>query len=395
MKSLPPIPTPPALRWREFRVRFLPFVVFASALAASVWIWNQHLAAPTLVGEVEVRRAHVASVRPGLVVKLGVDQFAEVQVNELVAVVEVSEPRYLESLIGVAKAEAEVLRLQLDPMLTAERLRVDTERLRLDLLNERVLLASEKVQLRYAEAEYDRLAALRSAGDDLVSLSEVELALRERDALREQLSSRSNLIQHVEASVEQKRPSGPPSDESPVPEGWRLALDLQERKIQEALAEFGPVELRAPITGTVSMVYRRSGENVAAGEPILTITATRAERIHAFLLPGSRVEPQPGMAVEVRSRSGRRAVGYGTVEYVAHHLDLIDSSVVLSANRRLSWNVSPAAGAAAPGTTMTTLPVGRPLSITVPEELDLLPGEPVELRFLEEGLPLAAARSAE
>ena len=33
-------------------------------------------------------------------------------------------------------------------------------------------------------------------------------------------------------------------------------------------------------------MYRHSGENVAAGEPIVTITATHSDRIRAFILPG-------------------------------------------------------------------------------------------------------------
>ena len=394
MKPLPPIPMPPALRWREFRIRFLPVGVFAAALGTSVWIWNHHLAAPTLVGEVEVRRAHVASVQAGMITKLNVDQFAEVRLDDPVAEVQVFDPRYLESVLGVVKAEAEVLRLQLDPLVTQERIKVDLERLRLELLSQKVLLATARIQLRYAEAEYERMTALHAGGEDVVSQSDLDVALRDRDSWREDIATRSSLLRQTETNLASLRASRVAPDDSPLPEGWRAALELQEQRLKQAVAEFGPVTLLAPIPGTVSTVYRRSGENVAAGEPILTITATRGERINAFLLPGSRVEPRVGMAVEVRSRSGRRPVGYGRVMHVARHLDLIDSTLVLSANRRFPGNAAPGFAAAAPGTTMTSLPIGRPLSISVPASLDLLPGEQVELRLLEGDPPPTPERTA-
>ena len=384
MKPLPPIPTPPALRWREFRIRFLPAVVFAAALGTSVWIWNYHLAAPTLVGEVEVRRAHVASVQAGMVTRLNVDQFAEVRLDDPVAEVQVCDPRYLEGVIGVVKAEAEVLRLQLDPLVTQERIKVDLERLRLDLLNQKVLLATARIQLRYAESEYERMVALHAGGEDVVSQSDLDVALRDRDSWREDIASRSNLLGQIEANLAPLRASRALPDDSPLPEGWRAALELQEQRLKQALAEFGPVTLLAPIPGTVSTIYRRSGENVAAGEPIVTITATRGERIHAFLLPGSTLEPRVGMAVEVRSRSGRRASGQARVLHVAHHLDLMDSTLVLSSTRRPASSYGQASGAPTAAAGLPSLPIGRPLSISVPESLDLLPGEPVDLRFVEE-----------
>lgn len=284
--SLPPIPTPPALRWREFRIRFLPGLVFLAALGASVWVWHDHVAAPTLVGEVAVRRAHVACLQAGQVARLNVEQYAEVRVNDPIAEVHVCDPRYLESTIGVVKAEAEILRLQLDPLLAQERIKVDLERLRLDLLNQKVLLATARVELRYAEAEYERMTALREGSDDVVSDSDVDAALRDRDSARQELDGRSNLVQQIERNLTTLRANRPLPTDSPVPEGWQAALELQEQRLKQALAEFGPITLLAPIPGTVSTVYRRSGENVAAGEPIVTITATHSDRIQAFLLPG-------------------------------------------------------------------------------------------------------------
>jgi hypothetical protein len=382
MKGPRPIPTPWALRFRELRIRALPASVFVVGLVASYAIWQRHVAAPVLVGEVEARRAYVASVRPGTLIRLNVDRFAEVRMGDAVAEVLVCEPKYLESIIGVVKAECAVLRLQLDPIVNEERVRVDYERLRLNLLDHQVLLATAQIQFRFAQAEYERVRALRDNTNAFASQSDVEIALRDRDALEQDVTTRGREIAKIETALEHLRVSRPPERGGPLPEGWQIALEMQEQRLKQALAEFGPVTLEAPIDGTVSTVYRRSGENVTAGEPIVTITATRSDRILAYLMPPWQTEPKVGMAVEVRSRSGRRQSGIGQLVEVAGHLDVITSSLVTSVspgppNAPTLAAVPPTSPAGA------MVAIGLPLAVSIPEGLFLLPGEPVDLRLLD------------
>lgn len=384
MNPLPPIPTPMALRWREFRIRGLPALVFAAAATAAVWIWRHDVAAPTLVGEVEARRAVVASVLAGTVSKLNVDRFSPVRAGDPVAEVLVCTPQYFESAIGVVKAETEVLRVQLDPLVNQERSKVDFERLRLEVLGERVSLAADQMQLRYAEAEYNRLASLYHDQSGVVSEDLYEQALRNRDTLRAQVENRNKMLDELTASLNALRLSRPLPDKSGVPEGWRAALDLQEQRLKQILAEFGPVTLTAPIDGMVSTVYRRSGENVAANEPIVTITSTNSERIVGYLLPPWPFEPKVGAPVEVRSRSGARESGRAWITKVARHLDLVTSSLTLAGRTRPNSLTTRGPGAEL-GTGNQPLQAGLPLEFSVPEGLHLLPGETVDLRLLADG----------
>jgi hypothetical protein len=117
-----------------------------------------------------------------------------------VAEVQVYDPAYVESLVGVVKAEAEVLRLQLDPLVTQERIKVDLERLRLELLNQKVLLATARIQLRYAESEYERMRALYAGGEDVVSQSALDVTLRRRLLTRGHHHP-SNLVRQTEANL--------------------------------------------------------------------------------------------------------------------------------------------------------------------------------------------------
>ena len=67
MNPLPVIPTPSAHRWREFRIRALPFLVFVGVLVLLAMMWRRYVAPPSLVGQVEPITAYVTSPRPGTV----------------------------------------------------------------------------------------------------------------------------------------------------------------------------------------------------------------------------------------------------------------------------------------------------------------------------------------
>ncbi len=78
MNSLPPIPTPPAQRWKDFRQQGLPVITFALVTAAIFFVWNHTLLPGTFTGEVEAVQENVASLKPGQLVDLSVELFQSV-----------------------------------------------------------------------------------------------------------------------------------------------------------------------------------------------------------------------------------------------------------------------------------------------------------------------------
>src|SRR5262245_51248784 len=132
MSDLPVIPTPPAQYWREFRVRFLPFVIFAGALGTVVFLWRGNVAAPTVLGQVEAKLANISSHKAGILANLNLKPLQQIKAGELVAQVITTEPKILQSSLAIIEAEIRVLRLNLEPILGTQRLAVDTDRLRLD-----------------------------------------------------------------------------------------------------------------------------------------------------------------------------------------------------------------------------------------------------------------------
>ncbi|RME94680.1 MAG: HlyD family efflux transporter periplasmic adaptor subunit [Verrucomicrobia bacterium] len=388
MKGVKPIPTPARLRWREFRIQALPWVVYAAAVAAVATIWVRYVVPPQMVGQVDLQQAQVLSTQAGRLVDVAVEPFQTVRAGEVVARVITTDPAVLESTLAVIRAEVALLREQSDPVLTRERAQVDFERLRLDWLEQRVALAAARARLAFAEAEAARLESLEESPEGIVSRSELELALSNREALAAEVREMEAMVARIETSMKKFQRADIERAGDSNEAGLRAALDLQESRLRQAEAELAPLVLRAPIDGVVSAVHRRSGENVTAGDPILTITSPRSDRIVAYVVPPIRLEPRPGMEVEVIRRSGRRESARARITHVGQYMEMLPQSLtgnavgepILVGRDRL------------PGGATGPITWGIPLEITLPPELGLRPGELVDLRWVPGSLEVASSQ---
>ena len=86
-ENLKPIPIPPAQRWREFRVVYLPLLTFVVIMGAIVWLWKGYVQPPTIIGEVETVRAKIIAVVDGTVQELKVGRFDSVTNGQELAIV--------------------------------------------------------------------------------------------------------------------------------------------------------------------------------------------------------------------------------------------------------------------------------------------------------------------
>lgn len=88
---LEPIPTPPAQRWREIRLLYLPRGVFVVAVLVAAWLWNHQVGRATLVAEAEVQQADVRSPRAGVISSLSVGLLERVAAGDVVGFVKASD----------------------------------------------------------------------------------------------------------------------------------------------------------------------------------------------------------------------------------------------------------------------------------------------------------------
>ena len=364
MDPLPSIPSPPEHRWREFRIRYLPVIVFLGVLVLVVFVWNEKVSPPTMVGEVESIRANITSPMAGALTELAVVRFQQVKAGQVIGRVFTTDPRLLTMALDISRAESDLLRDQVSPADSQQQILLNYQRLRLTLMTLRGQLAVTRVQLQEAENEFKRVESLFK--DKIAAEREFERARSLRDAKREEVAELERIVRENEKTVATNQPVFDEKLNAAAAyaiSNLTAALTSHEQKLEAAQT----MTLVAPIDGFVSVINRQKGENVLAGEPILVVSALSARHIAAFIRQPLNIDPKPGMAVEVRSRSGARPSAQAKILEVGLQLEPITPGLL----------PPPATGG------NNRLETGLPVLVSLPDDLKLLPGEIVDLHMTD------------
>jgi multidrug resistance efflux pump len=368
MTPLPLIPTPPSQRRKDFRLQRVPFIVFALAAVAIFIMWTQNLAPTTFTGEVESVQENVASWMPGQLADLRVDLFQTVRAGDVVARIITTDPKILEASLAVIRAEVDLLKTEMAPILNQHRDAVNYEQLRLSWLVQRVDLASARVRLEFANSELERVKRLfeekivpqgAPIGGDRNSFG-YDVALRDREALRTEVDEREKLVSEMELKLRNLK----------LPEHWEnaqtnnpaisAAIAVQDEKLRLTEAQLTPLTLKAPMDGTVNKLYRRSGETIVAGDPIFSISSPRSRRIIGYLRQPLAFEPKVGDPVNVYTRRPHHAVATAKILQVGAQMELLTAPLRLRGS-------APA------------MDRGLPILLDLPAGLNVHPGELVDL----------------
>ncbi len=361
MNKLPRIPIPLKERWRHARQRVLPLLVFTGAVTILATMWSRHVAAPAFIGQVEPVQASVTSYKPGTLAALTVTRFQNVRAGDSVGQVLITDPRVLASSLAVIQADIEMLRVGMAPIAVQQRTAMDYSQLRLDWMRQRSQLAMAKVNLQLAEADLRRTEQLYA--EKIVSEGILDQARAQKDRYRSEAEELAKLVEEQANYFADIQLTNTLQLSRVTDEPLRAAIAAQEAKLRLTEAELSPIILRAPIDGMVSAIYRLSGEAVTAGEPIVSIAAVNSARIVAYLRPPISAEMVVGRKVEVRTRGLRSQAAKAEILQVGTQFE----------------SIAPALQSAAK---FATVELGLPLSISVPGELKIRPGELVDVQLL-------------
>lgn len=365
-QDLRPIPIPLKQRWHDFRVAYVPLLTFLVLVATICWMWMRYVQPGAIIGEVETVRASIISVVSGTLRELKVDRLQAVTNGQELAVLAALDPDQLNAELVAAEAELRLMKARMD--LDKGRNLDSLARLRADWLTEQLNLNIARVRLQQAEAEYERVQKLFdtqivargvSSRDD----TGLDVALRDRDALRSEVASRTTNAADLQASVEHLQATGV-VQVNPTDTAVEQAILAQRARIERLQK---PVLLRSPVTGFVSAIHHYPGERVAAGDPILVVSGGRTDRIIAWVRLPVTLRPQAGDIVEVRSVAMGQSAFQARVVDVGTQLESISSTLLpasANANR---------------------VEVGLPLMVKAEQVLNLIPGEPVQLRVIRPG----------
>jgi multidrug resistance efflux pump len=361
MDRLPPIPVPLATRWREFRLRVLPVFLTLATLAAASWLWRYEKALGNFAGIAEGARATVSSPRPGAIRQLLVQPFQIVQAGQPLAVLVPGDPR---TELDVLQSELQLARLSVEPSLP-EQNAVGYERLRFDLLRMQSELASAQIDLQRAENQVRRQKPLFD--EKLLSEDMFDLADKTRESILAEVQVKSNAVIQMEQRLSELRELGELEPRVPANPAMQVLSSLLARH-RAVLTNLGPITLSAPISGMISVVNRRAGEQVVEGEPLMIISSPRAERVVGYLRQPYPMHPEVGMEAVLTTRELKRRQFVGFVSQVGVQLEYITNSLALLR----------------PGALVDT---GLPVVIEFSPETHIRPGEIVDIAIRQPLIP--------
>ncbi len=303
MSDYRPIPIPLRQRWRNFRTRFMPVVVFSIAALATALLWEEKSSAPMLMGEVYAPQGPVAAPASGVVEGLALQIYQDVRAGDVIGTIRKIPTPQAEAALEALRAEIRMIgRGAGDPALDQRRNLLSWQGLRRDWMLARAELASLRVRMRQAEADSMRYQRLVGHGAESQAIYEQAKALF--DSLFAEEAEVRQLVDDMGKAVGDSRPDvdrGLPDD------GLKSTLEWKEAELVSLEAQLEPLPLVVPYDGRVTLVYRRNSDFVSEGEPVVDIRASRADFIIGYARQPIRQPLEIGMGIEVIPRLGKVA----------------------------------------------------------------------------------------
>jgi multidrug resistance efflux pump len=369
-RPLTPVRTPWSVRWREFRVSVLPLTVFSAGVAVAAICWQQVGTSTGVAGIGEGIRSTVSSPLPARLHQLLVRPYQLVQAGDAVAVIVPTDPRIELDLL---QTELDLARLQLQPSI-AEENAMNFEQIRVDLWRTKAELAVAKVNRERAENQVRRNEPLFR--EKLVSEDIYDLSAKTRDMYAVEVFEKSNAVAQIEKRVAELEGLGLP--QTGATNSLLFATLARLRALQTAAASnWAPITLRAPLSGMITSVSRRHGENVIEGEPLIGISSLHSERVVGYLRQPYPLEPDVGMEVTMTTRERKPRKFSGVLTEIGAHVEIITNALAF----------------VRPG---SLVDAGLPLIVSLPDAVQIRPGEIVDISFRTPRLnPAAPGRARE
>jgi multidrug resistance efflux pump len=368
-RSFDSVPTPASVRWREFRIGVLPLLMFGVGAVVAVLCWKQVGTSTGISGMGEGIRSTVSTPFPARLQRLLVEPYQMVNAGDPVAVIIPNDPRMEMDLL---QTEMTLARLQVQPTI-AEENAMNFEQIRVDLLRTKAELAVAKVNLERLENQVRRSEPLFK--EKLVSEDLYDLALKTRDMYAVEVFEKSNAVAQIERRVGELQTLGLP--QANATNSLLAATVSRLRGLQAAaITNWGPITLRAPISGMVTFISRRDGECAIEGEPILYLSSPTSDRIVGYLRQPYPMQPEIGLDVVMTTREREPRKFTGKITEIGAQVEVITNALAF----------------VKPG---TLVDAGLPIIVSIPRGVNLRPGEIVDLSFRKPRSSTNARRESE
>ncbi|MFV2066079.1 MAG: HlyD family secretion protein [Pirellulales bacterium] len=370
-------------RWQRFRYSVLPMLSFVLCLAVTLIMWGRQVRLANVVGEVERRQAEVFSGRAGWLAA-PTDRptfwrpYDQVKQGDLIAIIAPIDDRPVKAAITTLNTDIERIKAEIDA--TRAQLEFDQSGRLDDHHREwiRMVLEKDKHELgliqrdaliKTDEAELKRLSIrigyLRRAGE-AVARQDRDDAVAQSQVVATRIETNHEVKRKIEDLLQRNEKRL--ADYGPIPEGEfdtivapiQKSIETERAKIEELVTQLATLEVRAPMAGRVAIVHTWPGQSIQQGDPILTIAADEADSIVGYIRADQPIRPVPGMPVQIFSRMAGHKMADAKISEVGPQFETVPVELRRDPTRA-EW----------------VLPVRIPL----PPELEVRPGELLDLKF--------------
>jgi len=314
------IPTPFSTIWREVRIRVIPLFVFVGVGVACYYLWDQMGRGSSVPGVGEGVRSTVASPYVGILQQVYVEPFQWVEQGQPLARIAPVDPQ---AKLDLLQSELQLTRIRLEPS-QSDQNAVSYERLRFDWLRLKQELAMARVNLKIADGTAGRYENL--VKDNLVSREVYEISVGARELYEAEISTKSEAIAEIEGRMKELRGLGEPQSPGTNQNTIELIARLESR-LAAAETNWSPITLVAPISGMVQVIYRHSAEYVVEGEPLMSISSARSDRVIAYLRQPYPLDPEIGMEAEILTRTRKPKRFTSKISEIGAQIETITNSL--------------------------------------------------------------------
>ena len=366
--ELPPIPTPLSSRLRELRLRVLPYVTFIAVVVAVTFFWRHVGGTGTIMpGIAEGIRSIVTSPQPGKIEQLLVGPYQSVTAGQPLAIVRPVDPR---ARLDLLQSELDLARMRMQPSV-AQQNAMNFERVRVEYLRLKQELAVAKINLERAENQLRRDQQLYN--EKLLAEDLYDLTLKTRDMYKAEVDEKGKAVEEIGGRLVQLRSLGDPESTNEVNESAVLARLENEQAL--AGTNWAPITLYAPVDGMVQTISRHQQEFVLDGEPLMIVSADRADHIVGYVRQPYSFQPEIGMNVSVVTRELKRQKFFSQITQVGAQVEVITNALAFVRQGVL-------------------VDAGLPVVIHIPPGIKVRPGEQVDISVLRDRTATAPTASA-
>lgn len=351
-----PVPVPPARRWREFRVRYLPVLVFVGVAVVVGHLWQGHVAPTQMSGIVIGHQHDLRSPRAGMVAQVLTQPFQTVAAGDPLLVLVSHQDEHLRAEIAVLEAEIAALRASREPAIGLSRNQINYEDLRFEVMNARIQLAEDQLEMQRLVREAHRQQTLFDL--QLIAESAYDETITQRDRAMLRVEEGAHLLDELDERLTQLRSLFPDEDDA-IESALLTAVRVKEEQLTVIETQLRPWPLPSPADGVVAKVHITEGGFARQGDPLITLHDTAADHVLGYIDQPIGAIPDRGSEVGVIA-TARRTQYTGVIADIGPQL--VPKHEML----------------ARPG---VTTEYALPVRIEVPPDAVLYPGERVHLRL--------------